>query len=178
MTKWAAPVPKSVETFPLAACTANVQLFGASSSNWSFNGVIFTPSEDIGITTSSTMTTLITQTSSGNFILALYKVVFGGNHTRVAYTASTALPAAGYLTPVAFSNIDVSTLTGGAEYLMGIWYGANSPSLAGVPATSNTNIKPYIGMVWSNQGTVTTPPSTITDASTNEYGRPYLKLVV
>jgi hypothetical protein len=159
--------------------TSNVTGFGAAAYNWAFNGVQFTPAFDTTISTSSTMTALLTQTSTGNFIFAIYKLVPGGSHTRVAYTASTALPSAGYITPVSFSGVDAPVLLGGSSYVMGIWYGANSPILAGVTSGVNTNIRPYIGMLLSNRGTVTSPPpSTITDSSTSETGRMYFKLSV
>lgn len=177
---WAAPsTPKSVESFPIGSVNANVSGFGASSNNWAFNGVQFIPPMDVTISTSSTMSALLTQAATGNFIFSVYRLVAGGAHTRVAYTASTAFPTAGYITPVAFSGVDVATLTGGVAYIMGIWYGGNSPVLAGVTSAVNTNLKPYLGMQLTNMGTVTSPPpSTITDANTSEVSRVYLKLVV
>lgn len=179
---WSTPSaasPKSIEDFPIGSVNANVNGFGAASNNWAFNGVQFTPTMDITISTASTMSALLTQAPSGNFIFAVYRLVAGGAHTRVAYTASTAFPVAGYITPVVFSGVDVATLTGGVIYIMGMWYGANAPILAGITSAVNTNIKPYIGMLLTNMGTVTSPPpSTITDSSTNETGRMYFKLVV
>ena len=51
--------------------------------------------------------------------------------------------------------------------------------LAGITSAVNTNLKPYIGMLLTNQNTVSSPPpATITDSSTNETGRMYFKLVV
>ena len=169
---------KSIETMSMGTLTTNVSGFGAASNNWAFNGVQFVPVEDVTITTSSAMTVLLSQTSTGNFIFSIYRLVPGGSHTRVAYTASNALPSAGFITPVTFSTIDVSTLTGGVVYIMGIWYGANSPMFAGVPNTTNYNFKPYIGMILTNQGTITTPPTSFADSSTGETGRPYFRLVV
>ena len=127
---------------------------------------------------SSSMNMQLVQTASGNYILGIYLIVPGGSYTRVAATASTAVPAAaGWLGATALSTVDVPLLTGGLQYLACIFFSANAPSFTGISTVSNTNFKPYTGMTQANLGTISAAPATILESSTSEANRIYLRIL-
>ena len=170
---------KTIQTHDIGACNSYVQGNGASSSNWAFNGTMFTPAINTNISTSSKMSTFLVQNGGGNFIFCIYNLIIGGSYTLVAYTASTSISVTGFTTPITFSTVSTSTLTAGTYYYIGMWYSSNAPSILGTATANNTNIKPYIGVGYYNQGTISTsPPPVITESSTAETGKMYFKLDV
>ena len=177
-TPSASSSPIFVETFPIGACSSVIST-GSASNAWGFFGTQWVPSTTITITTSSTMAAYYSVVTTGNYMFAIYRVLgSAGTHTRVASTSYLSNPSTGYTAAAALTTIDVATLTAGVSYILGMWTGIGVTSIA-VPPPS-TNLKTYIGLSLTNQGTIAAgpAPATITDSSTSPAAQPYLKLTV
>lgn len=145
----------------------NIYMGAGSNTAWNCMGTLFTPKENMTVTTSSVMKWVMTSTSTGFFILAVYKQVTGGAQTLMFKTSATALGgAAGHLSATV-SSITDGTLVAGTWYYALIIQNQNGPSGAGVSLAGSSTIKPFRNFA-ANLGNLGadgagSAPSTITE---------------
>lgn len=160
----------TVQTWPIALNNnLNIYMGSGSNTTWYAYGTLFTPDETMTVTTNSSMKWIMTSTSSGYFIMAVYKYVNGGAQTLMFKSNATALGGSATHLTARIASITDGTLVAGTWYYMVIIQNQNGTSSAGVSLGGSSTIKPYRNFTQSlgNLGAdgAGSAPSTITEPS-------------
>ena len=159
-----------VESFPRSICN-NVNIFagaGGSDGNWTCYGTYFTPKQTMLFSSTSTMNAILASTTTGYYILAVYRYA-ATNMPLMFATTTTALGGAVANISATVSNISNGVLVPGVTYYFVLMTNAN-PGMAGVSLGGTLALKPYrnFSQMLGNLGTgaAGVAPATIAEPTT------------
>jgi len=149
-----------------------IQLQAGSSTQWSAHGTMCSTIGAITPSVLSKMGFITTQTVTGNFIIAAYKVETSLAHSLICSTGITAFSSAGWIS-ADVTNLIKAIAANDRVYLV-IFTDCNGIAIAGA-STVNFNIQPYVAGIKTNMGVLTEAPSTLTFESETT-NRPFIYL--
>ena len=132
-----------VETFNRAAIN-NVNIFpggGGSDANWTSFGTYFTPKQTMQFSATSTMNAILCATTTGYYIIAVYRYA-ATNMTLMFATSANALGGAIANLSATVTNITNGVLVPGTTYYFVFMTNAN-PGMAGLSLGGTLALKPY-----------------------------------
>lgn len=149
-------------TMDPAACAANVDVRGGSSTQWSAHATLFVPTGNQAIVQNQSKLALICPRpiSGASYILAIYKWPdTGSTCPLVAASAVQTMPGSSSWLEATITSAS-TTLVGGDRYFAVILWDGNGALVAGLSGPY-LNVQPYIAWGRANLGVLTAAPATL-----------------